>query len=132
MARLDGRTRSGGEGLFPYPPSLQNIDESIPGEILLALSVLRQAIADVKQPNPTAARTGWRVSLDEQKAAVAFLHDPDALDFWAELLGLDRVWLQRTLLAQAGLSDAAPRNGQRPGPAPHQQCPDRKRNLHHA
>jgi|SRR5882724_5482079 len=131
MARfVDSETSSGGGGLFHQ--NLQHVDESIPGEITLALSVLQQAIADCRQPKPRPERTGWRVSVSEQEQAVAFLRDPDAISFWADLLGLPGDVLQRRLLAQAGLSEAAPHNGQRPGPAPQQKRQYTKRNIRHA
>jgi hypothetical protein len=126
MARLDGRTRNGGEGRIGLGLFLSAIEvnDAIPGEAMLAAGILRQAILDVR-----ARRPPFTKSIDEQRRAREFLLDRDALSIWASVLQVDVDWLQEQLAIAAGLSDDRPRLGERPGPAPRQQRPYTRRNL---
>jgi len=118
-----------GEGALPQ--SLQLQSELAP-EHNLACAILRQVLIDIGQKRPAHRKTGGWVSVSEQIQAIEFLVDQEQIEFWAGLLGLDGSWLQEQLALAAGLSDATPRLGERPAPAPRHKRPYTKRNLRHA
>jgi len=113
---LDRRTRSVDEGFFPQ--NVPHLDENIPAELLLVIAVLRQAVADARQPRPHPSKVQWKVSVQEQREAVEFLRSEDELALWAGMLNKEPSWLRKRLAEAAGLLDPAPRNDQPTGPAP--------------
>jgi len=120
------RTSEGG-----FPQSLQRTNE-LPPENALVAAILRQVLIDIGQKRPTHRKTGGWISLAEQLQAIEFVVDQAQVEFWANLIALDPAWLQQQLLAAAGLSDDAPRLGERPAPAPRHKRPYTKRNQRHA
>ncbi len=85
------------------PQSLQLQSELAP-EHNLACAILRQVLIDIGHKSPSTKKTGGWISLGEQIQAIEWILDLESVAFFADLLGLEGPWLQRALLAEAGLT----------------------------
>jgi len=92
------------------PQSLQLQSELAP-EHNLACAILRQVLIDIGHKSPSTKKTGGWISLGEQIQAIEWILDLESVAFFADLLGLEGSWLQRALLAEAGLTTSLPRKG---------------------
>jgi hypothetical protein len=63
------------------------IDPDMPGELLLCGAILTQLIRDAHGANKDRREQAWR-----------FVHNPKAVGYWADMLGLDAEWLRDALL----------------------------------
>lgn len=76
---------------------------TLPGEVLLAGAVLRQALLDARIQAPLKKADAQRKRLGEQAQARAFLQDSqEGLSFWCYVVGADPEAIQAALLRAAG------------------------------